>query len=83
MVETKLPYTHLMYVREYSIITNDYELFVVGVNTKDIYHTIGEYYYRSETEVKRIDVVECTQYKLDYWKDKGYEIYKFKDKYIV
>lgn len=59
MKENKLPYTHLMYVRKYSIITNGYELYIVGVNTNDIYHTMGEYLFRSETQVKRIDPIEC------------------------
>ena len=81
--KTKLPYTHLLYVRKYSIITNDFELYVIGVNTKDIFHTMGEYLYRSETLVERIDQVECTQEKLDFWAKEGYEIYEFKDKYIV
>ena len=44
---------------------------------------MGEYLYRSETQVKRIDKVECTQEKLDFWAKEGYEIYEFKDKYIV
>lgn len=81
MANTKLPYTHLLYVRQYSIITNDYELFVVGVNTKDIFHTIGEYYFRSEVQVIRIDYVECTQQRLDYWAKEGYEIHTFRNKY--
>lgn len=83
MIQNKLPYTHLMYVRKYSIITNDYELYVVGVNTNDIFHTMGEYLFRSETQIKRIDQVECTQFRLDYWKENGYEIYEFKDKYNI
>lgn len=40
-VKNKLPYTHLLYVRKYCITTNNYELYVYGVNTTDIYHTIG------------------------------------------
>lgn len=83
MKENKLPYTHLMYVRKYSIITNDYEPYVVGVNTNDIFHTMGEYLFRSETHIKSITQVECTQFRLDYWKEKGYEIYDFKDKYTI
>mgnify|MGYP000784821581 FL=1 len=83
MDENKLPYTHLLYVRKYSIFTNEYELYIVGVNTDDIYHTMGEYLFRSETQVKRIDPVECTQFRLDYWKENGYEIYEFKDKYTI
>lgn len=76
-----VPYTHLMYVRKYSIYTNSDRLYIVGVNTKDIFHTIGEYMYRSETQVNRIDYVVCTQEKLDYWLKKGYKIYEFYDKY--
>lgn len=79
MSETKLPYIHLLYVRQYSIFTNKYELYVVGVNTKDIFHTMGEYLYRSETQIERIDQVECTQEKLDYWKSRGFEINEFKN----
>ena len=82
MTETKLPYTHLLYVRQYSIFTNKYELYVIGVNTKDIFHTMGEYLYRSETQIERIDQVECTQEKLDYWLTNGFEIHNFKDKYV-
>lgn len=83
MDEIKLPYTYLLYVRKYSIFTNKYEFFVIGVNTDDIYHTMGEYFYRSETQVKRIDQVKCTQKRLDFWAKEGYEIYEFKDKYAV
>ena len=81
MEHNKLPYTHLMYVRQYSIIDNKYKLYIVGVNTNDIFHTMGEYLFRSETQIKRIDQVKCTQRRLDYWKENGYEIYEFKDKY--
>ena len=83
MTEIKLPYTHLLYVRKYSILTNDYQLYIIGVNTKDIFHTMGEYLYRSETQVKEITFVESTQEKLDFWVKEGYKIYEFKDKYNI
>lgn len=83
MTKSKLPYTHLLYVRKYSIISGDYELFIVGVNTKDIFHTMGEYFYRSETQIKRIDQVKCTQGKLNFWIKEGYKIYEFKDRYTL
>ena len=83
MTNNKLPYTHLLYVCQYSISTNNYELFVIGVNTKDIFHTIGEYLYRCETKVERINPIECTQLRLDYWKENGHKIYEFKDKYTI
>ena len=51
----KSNYTHLLYVRKYSIFSNDYELYVYGVKTKDIYHTIGEMHARSLEHIKRID----------------------------
>ena len=34
-MNNKLPYTHLLYVRQYSIIDNDDKLTIFGVNTKD------------------------------------------------
>lgn len=80
-MNNKLPYSHLLYVRQYSIIDNDDELVIFGVNTKDIFHTMGELMYRSLTQVKRIDYVECTQDRLDYWLTNGFKIYNFKDKY--
>ena len=83
MIQNKLPYTHLMYVRKYSSIADAFELYIVGVNTNDIFHTMGEYVFRSETFVKCIDYVECAQHRLDFWKEKGYEIYEFKDKYSI
>lgn len=76
-----VPYTHLLYVRQYSIISNDYELYVIGVKTKDIFHTMGEYIYRTMEQVKRINYVECTQEKIDYWLKEGYKIYEFRNKY--
>jgi hypothetical protein len=74
-------YDFLLYVHKYSIFTNDYELYVYGVNTNDIFHTIGEFYYRSETKISRLVYVECTQQKLDYWAKQGFKIYRFFDKY--
>lgn len=79
MSETKLPYTHLLYVRQYSIFTNKYELYVVGVNTKDIFHTMGEYVFQNNETLEKIDQVECTQERLDYWKSRGFEINEFKN----
>lgn len=79
----QLPYTHLLYVRKYSILTNDYPLYVYGVNTKDIYHTIGEYICRSFEHVKSINWVECCQEKLDYWNEQNIKIHSFYNKYEV
>ena len=78
-----MKYTHLLYVRQYSILTNKYDLYIYGVNTMDIFHTIGEYYYRAESSVKRIDWVECTATKMDFWLKEGYPIHEFKNKYPV
>ncbi|PWL54715.1 MAG: hypothetical protein DBY36_01885 [Clostridiales bacterium] len=84
LVERK-DYTHLLYVRKYSISTNDYELYVYGVNTTDIYHTMGEMYFRSIAHIERIDFAELTpdnaQAKLDFWKSEGKEILVWHDKY--
>jgi len=80
-----MQYTHLIYVSKYSIISNDYDMFVYGVVTTDIFHTIGEIMYRSETQVKRITFVELTpekiQSKLDFLKEHNLPIRHWKDKY--
>ena len=78
-----LQYTHLLYVRKYSLFKNDYELFIYGVNTNDIYHTIGEYLTQSIEQVKRIDYAICTQEKINYWENNGYKIQSFKEKHKV
>lgn len=78
-------YTHLLYVRKFSVVSGDYELYVYGVNTTDVYHTIGEIYFRSSEDIKRIDVVELTpdnaKAKLDFWKGENTEIIPWHDKY--
>lgn len=80
-----MKYTHLLYVRKFSIFTNSSELFVYGVSTSDIYHTIGEFYCRSLTQVQRIDYVELTddniQAHLDFWEQDGKKICPFFDRY--
>ena len=81
----KSNYTHLLYVRQYSAITNNYELFVYGVKTKDIYHTMGEMYARALEHINRIDWAVLTpenrQAKFDYWKEQGKQIHTWYDKY--
>ena len=80
-MNNQLPYTHLLYVHQYSSADDDYKLVIFGVNTKDIFHTMGELMYRSPTQVKRIIYVECTQENLNYWLKNGFKIHNFKDKY--
>lgn len=80
-MENKLSYTHLIYVRKYSILDNNYKLYAYGVNTKDIHHTIGEIVCRTLEDIKRIDYVECSQSSLDYLKEQDIKIYDFYDKY--
>lgn len=77
----KLPYNYLIYSDEFDIFTNDYKLKVIGVNTDDIFHTIGEYLYRSFVSIKQLNFGKCNQAKLDYWKHENYEIHEFNDKY--
>ena len=80
-----MKYTHLIYVEQYSIVTNNYELFVYGTNTDDIFHTTGEIMYRSETQVKSIYFVELTQEniqsKLNFWQKENKTIHTWIDKY--
>lgn len=60
---------------------NDYMLYVYKVKTKDIFHTIGEIMYRTIEEIKRIDFAEYTENRVNFWKDDGYEITEWRDKY--
>ena len=81
-MSNKLPYLHLLYVREYSIDDNSYNMVIYGVNTEDIFHTMGEYVFQKNETLEKIDQVECTQEKVDYWLKNGFRIYNFKDKYV-
>lgn len=72
---------YLLYVRQYSFLENKYNLYIYKIKTNDIFHTIGEFYYRALEQVKRIDFVEYTPEKEKFWIDSGYSIYYFKDKY--
>ena len=76
-------YTHLLYVKKYSCVSDTFELFVYGVNTKDIYHTIGEMYARSLERIKRIDFTKCTLEKLAYWEQENIPVREFKDRYLA
>lgn len=81
----KLPYTHLLYARHrqdgVNGVKQDSHLYIIGVNTKDIFHTMGEYVFQDNGTLEKIDQVECTQERLDYWKNQGFEINELKDKY--
>lgn len=74
-------YTHLIYSYQYNLMTNSYDLVISAVKTDDIFHTIGEYIWRSLYKIDRITFVEYSDKKVDYLIKKGYEIHNFSDKY--
>lgn len=74
-------FTHLLYVREYNIFTNTYKVNVYAVKTDDIFHTIGEYVFRSVVKVDRITFVDYTEEKVNYLVKGGHKIHTFYDKY--
>lgn len=41
-MSNKLPYSHLLYVQQYSIADNGYNLVVYGVNIDSQYYTIAQ-----------------------------------------
>lgn len=79
----KLPYTHLLYARHRQDGVDGAKesscLYIIGTNTKDIFHTMGEYVFQNNETLEKIDQVECTQERLDYWKSRGFEINEFKN----
>lgn len=56
-----MKFTHLLYVRKFSMFTHKNELFVYAVNTNDVFHTIGEIITSTLEHIERIDYVELTQ----------------------
>jgi len=74
-------YNYMLYVRKYDIFTNGYKLFVYQVQTDDIFHTIGEYIYRSMESIERINFNTWTENRVEYWIKNGFEIREWKDRY--
>ena len=72
---------YLLYVRKYSIMINDYKMYVYICETNDVLHTIGEMYYRSLEAIKRITFVDYSKEREEYLLAKGYEIYNWYNKY--
>lgn len=66
-----------IFIRQYSIIYNDYVVYVDYIKTKDIYHWIGYKYCTTIEEIKRIDYLEITKEQYDKGKRKTY--YKGKE----
>jgi len=52
-----------LYIRQYNITTNDYEVREEIVETNDIYHEIGKIYSTAFTEIKRIDYEKIDETK--------------------
>lgn len=73
--------TYLIYVRKYNINIRDYQLYVYKATTPDIFHTLGEIPYRTIEEIKRISYDEYLEVKEQFWKEKGYTILTWQDKY--
>ena len=67
---------YLFYVRY-----NMSGLYVYHCKTDDPFHAIGEMIYRCFEHIERIDFVEQTEIKLDFWKEKGYKIHEWQNKY--
>ena len=76
-------FNYLLYVRKYSILTNNYELYVYKTKSKDILHTMGELEFRTLEEIRRIDIKKYDKETEQWWKDKGYQINIWYDKYEI
>ncbi len=80
-MEQKIMKWYLFYVRQYSIFTNDYELYIYRCFTFDPFHTMGEILYCSLEHIEEMFFEEMTQNRLDYWKQNNYDISEFLNKY--
>ena len=76
-------YNYFLYVRKWCIFTNKDELYVYKTKTKDILHTIGEVKFRTIEAISRIDINKYSKEREQWWKDKGYTIYVWNDKYKI
>lgn len=71
--------TFFLYIRKYSIIANDYLLYVYKVTTDNIYRIIGKIYQNSLEQIKRVDVNDFTPEREKFWIEQGYTIYDYKE----
>lgn len=62
-----------LFILKYSILKNDYIVEECIVETKDIYHTIGEIYCKTIEDIKRIDYVKIK--KISGWHKEKMEGY--------
>lgn len=70
---------YFLYVRQYSIFINDYELKVYKVITDNIYRIIGKMYCQAFEEIKRINYVLWTEEREKFWIDNGCKIRIYKE----
>lgn len=72
---------YLIYIRKYSIITRKYEFYIYECKTNDIFHTMGEIWYRTFERIKYMNFAEDNQETRNFWEKDGKKIYTWKDKY--
>lgn len=63
---------YIVYIRQYTIILNDYVVYKKYIKTNDIYHYIGKYYSKAFEKVERIDYQEITKDRYEEGKDITY-----------
>ena len=69
--------TYFLYVRKYSILTNDYELYVYKVTTDNVYRIIGKIVVTTMEQIERIDYCRWSEEKEQFWIDRNQEIINY------
>ena len=69
--------TYFLYVRKYSILTNDYELYVYKVTTDNVYRIIGKIVVTTMEQIDRIDYGRWSEEKEQFWLDRNKEIINY------
>lgn len=69
--------TYFLYVRKYSILTNDYELYVYKVTTDNVYRIIGKIVVTTMEQIKRIDYCRWSEEKEQFLLDRNQEIINY------
>ena len=54
---------------------------VYSVEIEDIFHSLGEFVYRSLERIEYITFTKATKEKIAYWQEEGETIYPFRNKY--
>lgn len=69
---------YLLYVRKYSILSNDYRFYVYSVSCRNIYAAVGYFYLNCFERIERLDYTLSTPERLEFWSSQNVTIFPYR-----